>query len=74
MDATRMDATQNLIYRELGVNNNYQLELNIQKRRGAVYGHIQLLCDASGHWLLTFCCNGRIQICDPEFWKRSCVM
>ena len=26
--------------------------------------HIQLLHDGYGHWLLTFCSNGRIQICD----------
>ena len=40
--------------------------------------HIQLLHAGSGHWLLTFCSNGRIQVCDGlktslSVVNRKCV-
>ena len=62
-----MDATQKLICKELG--DDYQSVLNVQKRGNAPYRpvsneHIQILHDGSNHWLLTFCSNGRVQICD----------
>ena len=64
-----MDATQKLICKKLGADDDYQSVLNVQKRRGAPYRavkneHNQLHYSGSGHWLLTFCSNGRIQICD----------
>ena len=64
-----MDATQKLICKKLGEDGDNQSVLNAQKRRGAPYRavkneHIQLLHDGSRHWILTFCSNGRIQICD----------
>ena len=63
-----MNAAQKLIYKELGADDNYQSVLNVEKRRGAPYSAVKnepilLLRDCSGHWLLTFYSNGRIQIC-----------
>ena len=64
-----MDAAQKLICKKVEADDDYQSVINVQKRRGAPYRavkneHIQLFHDGSGHWLLTFCSNGRIQICD----------
>ena len=64
-----MDAAQKLMCKELGADDDYQSVLNVQRRGATPYravnnDHIQLLHDGSGHWLLTFCSNGRIQICD----------
>ena len=64
-----MDASQKLICKKLGADEDNQSVLNVQKRRGVLYRamkheHIQLLHDGSWQWLLTFCGNGRIQICD----------
>ena len=64
-----MDAAQKLICKELGADDDYQSVLNVQRRgdtpcRAVDNDHIQLLHDGSGHWLLTFCSNGRVQICD----------
>ena len=61
-----MDATQKLICRKLGADDDYQSVLNVQKRRGAPCcavknEHIQPLYEGSGDWLLTFCRNRRIQ-------------
>ena len=70
-----MNAAQKLIYKKLGADDDYQSVLNVQKRQGAPYRavkneHIQLLHDGSGHWLLSFCSNGRIQIYDS--FKTKC--
>ena len=64
-----MGAARKLVCKELRANDSYQSVLNVQKRPGAPYcvvknEHIQQLHDDSGHWLLTFCSNIRIQICD----------
>ena len=64
-----MDAAQKLICKKLGVDHDHQSVLNVQKRRGAPYPvvkneHIQLIDDGYGHWLITFCSSGRIQICN----------
>ena len=64
-----MDTAQKLICKKLGADDDYQSLLNVKKHRGAPYRavkneHNQLLHDGSGHWLLIFCSNGRIQICD----------
>ena len=64
-----MDAAQKLICKELGAEYDYQSVLNVQRRGATPYRavnneHIQLLHDGSGHWLLPFCSNGNIQICD----------
>ena len=61
------DAAQKLNCKKLGADEDYQSVLIVQKRGGAPYRaskneHIQQLHDGSGHWLLTFCSNGRIQI------------
>ena len=78
-----MDAAQKLICKKLGADDDYQSVLNVQKHRAAPYPavkneHIQLLHDAYGHWLLTFCSNGRIQVCDSlktslSLVNRNCV-
>ena len=54
-----MDATQKILRKKLGTDDNYLSVLNIQKRRGAPYRvmkneHIQQMHDGSGHWLLNF--------------------
>ena len=65
-----MDNTaQKLICKKLGADGDNKSVLNVQKPRDAPYHavkneHIQLLYDSSGHWRLSFCSNGRIQICD----------
>ena len=63
-----MNAAQKLTCKKLRADDGYQSVLNVQTRRGAPYRamkneYIQLLHDASGHWLLTFCSNA-FQICD----------
>ena len=78
-----MDATQKLICKKLGADDDYQSVLNVQKRRGAPYRavkneHFQLHYSGSGHWLLTFCSSGRIQVCDSlktsvSRINRTCV-
>ena len=65
-----MDNTAHkLICKKLGADGDNKSVLNVQKPRGAPdhavkNEHIQLLYDSSGHWRLSFCSNGRIQICD----------
>ena len=61
-------ASLQLICKEL-VNQDYRLTLTIQERGAAPHcaacnKHAQLLHDESASWLLTFCSDERIQICD----------
>ena len=79
----KMVVAQKLICKKLGADDDYQSVLNVQKRRVAPCRavkneHIQLLHDGSGHWVLTFCSNERIQICDSlkmslNWVNRNCV-
>ena len=61
-----MDAAQQLICKELGL--EFQSVLNIQKLSAPYHPvmneHVQLFHDGLNHWMLTFCSNGRVQICD----------
>ena len=64
-----MDAAQKLVCEEIGTPLTFQTVLNCQKRDvepyQAVYEeHIQLLHECRNHWILSFCSNGRVQICD----------
>ena len=63
-----MDAAQQMICKVLGL--EYQSVLNVQNRAPSPFypvihaEHVQILHDGSNHWLLSFCSNGRVQICD----------
>ena len=64
-----MDAAQKLICKTLGIENTYQSVLNCKMRDNVPYqpvsdDHIQILHDGDNHWLLSFCSNRRVQICD----------
>lgn len=67
-----MDAAQKLICEEIGTPFTFQSVLNSQKRdrepfRNVYEEHIQLLHDGSNHWILSFCSNGRVQVCDSLY-------
>ena len=60
-----MDAAQKLICKEIGTMDSYQSVLNSERKTENPYQpvsqeHVQLL----HHWFLTFCSNGRVQICN----------
>ena len=64
-----MDAAQKLICEEIGTPFTFQKVLNSQKKdvepyRAVYEEHIQLLHDGRNHWILSFCSNGRVQVCD----------
>ena len=64
-----MDAAQKLICKEIGTMDSYQSVLNSERKTENPYQpasqeHVQLLHDGSNHWFLSFCSNGRVQICD----------
>ena len=63
-----MDAGQQLICKALGSLETYQSVLNCQKKESTYFpvsgDHIQLLHDASCHWLLAFTSSGRFQVYD----------
>ena len=61
-----MDAAQKLICEEIGTPFTFQTVLNSQKKDVEPYReeHIQLLHDGRNHWILSFCSNGRVQVCD----------
>ena len=64
-----MDAAQKFICEEIGTPFTFQTVLNSQKidvePYQAVYEeHIQLLHDGRNHWILSFCSNGPVQVCD----------
>ena len=63
-----MNAAQVLICRAPEVK-SYQSVMNWYKKVKYPYkavdnACIQLLHDGNNHWLLTFCSNGRVQVCD----------
>ena len=73
-----MDAAQKLICQEIGTPLTFQTVLNSQKKDVEPYEavnqeHIQLLHDGRNHWILSFCSNGRVQVCDSlnKFLTRS---
>ena len=64
-----MGAAQKLICKEIGTDESYQSVLNSEKK--TIYPfhpvsqeHVQLLHDGANHWFLSFCSNGRVQVCD----------
>lgn len=62
-----MDAAQKLICEEIGT--TFQTVLNSQRKDIEPYKpvyeeHVQLLHDGHNHWILSFCSNGRVQVCD----------
>ena len=64
-----MDAAQKLIYKEIGTDESYQSVLNSEKKtidpfHPVSQEHVQLLHDGANHWFLSFCSNGRVQVCD----------
>ena len=64
-----MDAAQKLICTEIGTDESYQSVLNSEKKtidpfHPASQEHVQLLHDGANHWFLSFCSNGRVQVCD----------
>ena len=64
-----MDAAQILICKEIGTDESYQSVLNSEKKtidpfHPVSQEHVQLLHDGANHWFLSFCSNGRIQVCD----------
>ena len=64
-----IDAAQKLICEEIGTPFTFQTVLNSQKKdvehyRAVYEKHIQLLHDGRNHWILSFCSNGRVQVCD----------
>ena len=78
-----MDEVQKSICKDLGADDDYQSVLNVQKRRGAPYREvknkpIERHHDGSGNWLLTFCSNEMVQICNSSktsiSWvNRNCI-
>ena len=64
-----MDAAQKLICEEIRTPFTFQTVLNSQEKdvdpyRAVYEEHIQLLHDGRNHWILNFCSNGRVQVCD----------
>ena len=64
-----MDAAQKLICKEIGTDESYQSVLNSEKKTIDPFHplsqeHFQLLHDGANHWFLSFCSNGRVQVCD----------
>ena len=64
-----LDAAQKLICEEIGTPSTFQTVLNSSKREIEPFQavneeHVQLLHDGRNHWFLSFCSNGRVQVCD----------
>ena len=77
------DATQKLICRKLGADDDYQSVLNVQKRRGGlivrwkmkIFSYFMIVLDTSH---LLFYSNGRIQVCNSfktslSWVNKKCV-
>ena len=63
-----MDAAQKLICKEIGTDESYQSVLKSEKKtldpfHPVSQEHVQLLHDGANHWFLSFCSNGRVQVC-----------
>ena len=64
-----MDAAQKLICKEIGTDESYQSVLNSEKKTIGPFHpvsqeYVQLVHDGANHWFLSFCSNGRVQVCD----------
>ena len=64
-----MDAAEKLICKGTGSDESYQSVLNSEKKTTDPFHtvsqeHVQLLHDGANHWFLSFCSNGRVQVCD----------
>ena len=64
-----MDAAQKLICKALSKIGSFQSVLSSQRRsnypfRAVNDEHLQLLHDKNNHWIISFCSNGPVQICD----------
>ena len=64
-----MDAAQKLICEKIGTSFTFQTVLNSEKKdvetyRAVYEEHVQLLHDGRNHWILSFCSNGPVQVCD----------
>ena len=64
-----LDAAQKLICEEIGTPSTFQTVLNSSKKEIEPFQavneeHVQLLHDGRNHWFLSFCSNGRVQVCD----------
>ena len=64
-----MDAAQKFICKEIGTDESCQSVLNSEKKNIDPFHpvsqeHVQLLHDGANHWFLSFCSNGRVQVCD----------
>ena len=64
-----MDAAQKLICKEIGTDESYQSVLNSEKKtidppHPVSQEQFLLLYDGANHWFLSFCSNGRVQVCD----------
>ena len=73
-----MDAAQKLICKEIGTAESYQSVLNSKKKtidpfHPVSQEHVQLFHDGVIHWFLSFCSDGRVQVCDslPSSLTRS---
>ena len=72
-----MDAAQKLICKEIGTDESYQSVLNSEKKtidpfHPVSQEHVQLLHDGANHWFLSFCSNGRVQVCDSLRSSLTC--
>ena len=64
-----MNTAQKLICKEISTDESYQSVLNSEKKtidpfHPVSQEHVQLLHDGANHWFLSFCSNGRVQVCD----------
>ena len=69
LDDRILDAAQKLICKEIGTDESYQSVLNSEKKtidpfHPVSQEYAQLLHDGANHWFLSFCSNGRVQVCD----------
>ena len=64
-----LDAAQKLICKEIGTDQSYHSVLNSEKKtidplHPVSQEQFLLLYDGANHWFLSFCSNGRVQVCD----------
>ena len=72
-----MDAAQKLICKEIGTDESYQSILNSEKKtidplHPVSQEHVQLIHDGTNLWFLSFCSNGRVQVCDSLHSSITC--
>ena len=74
-----MDAAQILLCKALGTEKTDQSVLNWQEKGGVPFravndGHIQLMHDGNNHWLLSFCSNREVKVCDSIQSSLRCSL